>query len=270
MLADLEAAGLIEKVEDHLLNCRTTTARGGDRAVADRPVVLQRRRTGQPAIEAVKAGTPGVPRQWENTFFEWMRNIQPWCISRQLSVGAPDPGLVRPGRRGVRRRKRGRGGQRGGGALRQRGRALARGGRARHLVFRGAVAVLDLGLANETPELARYYPGDVLVTGFDIIFFWVARMMMQGLHFRGKVRSAPSTSMRSCATSAGRRCRNRASSIITRAPLDLIDRYGCDALRFTLAALASPGRDIKLAESRVEGSRNFALHGGSGGTGSRR
>jgi len=113
-----------------------------------------------------------------------------------------------------------------------------------------------LGWPEQTPELERYYPGDVLVTGFDIIFFWVARMMMQGLHFMGDVPFRTVYIHALVRDERGQKMSKSRGNIID--PLDLIDRFGCDALRFTLAALASPGRDIKLAESRVESSRNFA------------
>src|SRR5207244_9250897 len=102
----------------------------------------------------------------------------------------------------------------------------------------------------------RYYPGDVLVTGFDIIFFWVARMMMQGLHFRGEVPFRTVYIHALVRDERGQKMSKSRGNIID--PLELIDRYGCDALRFTLAALASPGRALKLAESRAERSRNFA------------
>jgi valyl-tRNA synthetase len=118
------------------------------------------------------------------------------------------------------------------------------------------VAVLDARLAGETPELKRYYPTDVLVTGFDIIFFWVARMMMMGLHFMGEVPFKTSTSTRSSATRRAQKMSKSKGNVID--PLELIDEYGADALRFTLAAMAAQGRDIKLATSRVEGYRNFA------------
>ena len=113
-----------------------------------------------------------------------------------------------------------------------------------------------LGWPEQTPELQRYYPADVLVTGFDIIFFWVARMMMQGIHFMGDVPFRTVYIHALVRDERGQKMSKSRGNIID--PLELIDRYGCDALRFTLAALASPGRDIKLAESRVEGSRNFA------------
>ena len=105
-----------------------------------------------------------------------------------------------------------------------------------------------LGWPEPTRELARYYPGDVLVTGFDIIFFWVARMMMMGLHFMGDVPFRTVYIHALVRDERGQKMSKSRGNIID--PLELIDRYGCDALRFTLAALAAPGRDIKLAESR--------------------
>ena len=113
-----------------------------------------------------------------------------------------------------------------------------------------------LGWPEQTKELERYYPGDVLVTGFDIIFFWVARMMMMGLHFMGDVPFRTSTSTPWSATSAGQKMSKSKGNVID--PLELIDEYGCDALRFTLAAMAAQGRDIKLAEQPRRGLRNFA------------
>ena len=113
-----------------------------------------------------------------------------------------------------------------------------------------------LGWPEPTRELARYYPTDVLVTGFDIIFFWVARMMMMGLHFMGDVPFRTVYIHALVRDVRGQKMSKSRGNIID--PLELIDRYGCDALRFTLAALAAPGRDIKLSESRVEGYRNFA------------
>src|SRR4029077_17231368 len=113
-----------------------------------------------------------------------------------------------------------------------------------------------LGWPEKTPELSRYYPTDVLVTGFDIIFFWVARMMMMGLHFMREVPFRTVYIHALVRDGRGQKMSKARGNIID--PLELIDRYGCDALRFTLAALAAPGRDIKLAESRVEGYRNFA------------
>jgi len=258
VLADLEAAGLIERVEDHVLMVPYHDRSG---------VVIEPWLTDQwycnaaelakSAIAAVEAGrTQFVPRQWENTFFEWMRNIQPWCISRQLWWGHQIPAWYAPdGTVFVAESERE--------AAQE---ATAKFGAA--VPLRRDEDVLDtwfssglwpfstLGWPEKPPELARYYPGDVLVTGFDIIFFWVARMMMQGLHFMGDVPFRTVYIHALVRDERGQKMSKSRGNIID--PLELIDRYGCDALRFTLAALASPGRDIKLGESRVESSRNFA------------
>ncbi|HEY8872160.1 MAG TPA: valine--tRNA ligase [Stellaceae bacterium] len=258
VLADLEAAGLIEKIDDHVLMVPHHDRSGEiiEPWLTDQ-WFCNAAELAAPAIAAVESGrTQFVPRQWENTFFEWMRNIQPWCISRQLWWGHQIPAWYGPdGRVFVAESE-----------------AEAAADAAAHYGSTVALTrdedVLDtwfssglwpfstLGWPEETPELERYYPGDVLVTGFDIIFFWVARMMMQGLHFMGDVPFRTVYIHALVRDERGQKMSKSRGNIID--PLDLIDRFGCDALRFTLAALASPGRDIKLAESRVESSRNFA------------
>ena len=206
----------------------------------------------EPAIAAVENGqTRFVPRQWENTFFEWMRNIQPWCISRQLWWGHQIPAWYGPDgtvfvaeteAEARPRRKRNSGARS----------TLRRDEDVLDTWFSSALWPFStLGWPEETPELARYYPGDVLVTGFDIIFFWVARMMMMGLHFRGEVPFRTVYIHALVRDERGQKMSKSRGNIID--PLELIDRYGADALRFTLAALAAPGRDIKLAESRRRG-----------------
>ncbi len=254
VVADLEAAGLIEKVEDHTLMVPHHDRSG---------VVIEPWLTDQwycnaaelakPAIAAVEAGrTRFVPQHWENTFFEWMRNIQPWCISRQLWWGHRIPAWY----------------DAAGNVYVAESEAEAQQAAGAGVALKQDVDVLDtwfssglwpfttLGWPDRTAELARYYPGDVLVTGFDIIFFWVARMMMMGLRFMGEVPFRTVYIHALVRDERGQKMSKSRGNIID--PLDLIDRYGCDALRFTLAALAAPGRDIKLAESRVEGYRNFA------------
>jgi valyl-tRNA synthetase len=258
VLADLEAAGLIEQVEDHVLMVPHHDRSGEviEPWLTDQ-WFCNAGELAKPAIAAVESGrTRFVPRQWENTFFEWMRNIQPWCISRQLWWGHQIPAWYGPDSRVF---------------VAESEDEAARDAAAHYggeVVLRRDEDVLDtwfssglwpfstLGWPQETPELERYYPGDVLVTGFDIIFFWVARMMMQGLHFMGDVPFRTVYIHALVRDERGQKMSKSRGNIID--PLDLIDRYGCDALRFTLAALASPGRDIKLAESRVETSRNFA------------
>ena len=258
VVADMEAEGLLEAVEDH-----ANVVPHGDRS----GVVIEPWLTDQwycdaatlakPAIEAVETGkTEFVPRNWENTYFEWMRNIQPWCISRQLWWGHRIPAWYGPdGTVFVEMSE----------ADAQKA-AEAHYGKAVDLVqdedvldtwFSSALWPFStLGWPDKTPELDRYYPGDVLVTGFDIIFFWVARMMMMGIHFMGEVPFRTVYIHALVRDAKGAKMSKSKGNVMD--PLDLIDKYGCDALRFTLAAMAAQGRDIKLAESRIEGYRNFA------------
>ncbi len=208
-------------------------------------------------IAAVEDGrTVFVPKNWENTFFEWMRNIQPWCISRQLWWGhqipawyGPDGHVFVAGDEVAAQ----------GDADRHYGQptALTRDADVLDTWFSSALWPFStLGWPDQTAHLQRYYPGDVLVTGFDIIFFWVARMMMMGMHFMGDVPFRTVYIHALVRDERGQKMSKSKGNIID--PLDLIERYGCDALRFTMAALAAPGRDIKLAPARVEGYRNFA------------
>ncbi len=209
-----------------------------------------------PAIAAVEEGrTQFVPRQWENTFFAWMRDIQPWCISRQLWWGHRIPAWYGPDGSVF--------------VAATEGEAQA----AADLHYGAATAierdpdVLDtwfssalwpfstLGWPEQTPELARHYPGDVLVTGFDIIFFWVARMMMMGLHFQGEVPFRTVYIHGLVRDERGQKMSKSKGNVID--PLDLIGQYGTDALRFTVCALAGPGRDVKLGGARVEANRSF-------------
>jgi valyl-tRNA synthetase len=257
VLADLEAADLIEKVDDHVLMVPHHDRSGEiiEPWLTDQ-WFCNAAELAKAAIEAVESGrTQFVPRQWENTFFEWMRNIQPWCVSRQLWWGHQIPAWYGPDSDVFVAESE------------EEARAEAAEKYGKEVPLRRDDDVLDtwfssalwpfstLGWPEETPELRRYYPGDVLVTGFDIIFFWVARMMMQGLHFVGDVPFRTVYIHALVRDERGQKMSKSRGNIID--PLDLIDRYGCDALRFTLAALASPGRDIKLGEGRVEGYRNF-------------
>jgi len=258
IVADLEALGLVEKIEPH----RHAVPHGDRSGVPLEPWLTDQwyadaATLAKPAIEAVETGrTVFVPKNWEKTYFEWMRNIQPWCISRQLWWGHQIPAWYGPD----------------GTVFVEESEAEAEAAAAAH--YGEAVAlkrdedVLDtwfssalwpfstLGWPDETPELARYYPGDVLVTGFDIIFFWVARMMMMGLHFMKDVPFRTVYIHALVRDAKGQKMSKSKNNVID--PLDLIDRYGTDALRFTLTAMAAQGRDIKLAEGRVEGYRNFA------------
>ena len=254
----LETQGLIEKIEPHL-----HTVPHGDRSSA----VIEPRLTDQwyvdaaalakPAIDAVKRGrTVFVPKNWETTYFHWMENIQPWCISRQLWWGHQIPAWYGPDGKvfvaedeaGVRTQAK----EHYGKAV-----ALARDEDVLDTWFSSALWPFStLGWPDKTPELARYYPTDVLITGFDIIFFWVARMMMMGLHVMEEVPFRDVYIHALVRDEKGQKMSKSKGNVID--PLDLIETYGADALRFTLAAMAAQGRDIKLSASRVEGYRNFA------------
>ena len=258
VVAALEAEGLVEKIEPH-----AHTVPHGDRSgVAIEPWLTDQwyvdaATLAGPAIAAVERGrTVFVPEHWTKTYYEWMRNIQPWCVSRQLWWGHQIPAWYGPD-----------------GAVfveldEEAARAAAKMHYGRDAALTRDPDVLDtwfssalwpfstLGWPERTPELARYYPGDVLVTGFDIIFFWVARMMMMGIHFMGDVPFRQVYIHALVRDERGQKMSKSKGNIID--PLEIVDRYGCDALRFTFAALATPGRDIKLAAARVEGYRNFA------------
>ena len=258
IVADLEARGLVEKVEDH-----THVVPYGDRS----GVVVEPWLTDQwyvdaaalagPAIEAVRSGrTVFVPRHWERTYFEWMENIQPWCVSRQLWWGHRIPAWYGPdGEVFVERTEaeaRAAAAARYGGPV-----ELTRDEDVLDTWFSSALWPFStLGWPDETPELARHYPTDVLVTGFDIIFFWVARMMMLGLHFMDEVPFHTVYIHALVRDEKGRKMSKSKGNVMD--PLEVADTVGADALRFTLAAMAAQGRDVKLSQGRIEGYRNFA------------
>lgn len=276
----------------------------------------------KPALEAVKSGkTTFVPKSWENTYFSWMENIQPWCISRQLWWGHQIPAWYGPKKEDLpnkhNRSEHDNSSERETetentnagltgfvsnvpnsevfcaeteeGAI-----ALAReyygdqvgdikveenndesslrygiktGENKPYVALKRDPDVLDtwfssalwpfstLGWPDETPELKTYYPTSTLVTGFDIIFFWVARMMMMGIHFINEVPFKTVYVHALVRDEKGDKMSKSRGNVID--PLDLIDQYGADATRFTMAAMAAQGRDVKLAASRVEGYRKF-------------
>jgi len=209
-----------------------------------------------PAIAAVEQGrTKFVPQQWENTFFAWLRDIQPWCISRQLWWGHRIPAWYGPD----------------GAVFVERSEEDAMAAAAAHYGAPTELTrdpdVLDtwfssalwpfstLGWPAQTPELAKYYPGDVLVTGFDIIFFWVARMMMMGIHFMGEVPFHTVYIHGLVRDERGQKMSKSKGNVID--PLALIDQFGADALRFGITRLCGPGRDVKLGASTIETARGF-------------
>jgi valyl-tRNA synthetase len=229
-----------------------------------------------PALAAVRDGrTLFAPKNWAKTYFDWLENIQPWCVSRQLWWGHQIPAWYAPwGSVYVEETEEAAfaaalaDGVERGILTSVEAEGLTNDLERLRAMFERDPDVLDtwfssalwpfstLGWPDETPELKRFYPTNVLVTGFDIIFFWVARMMMMGLHFRGEVPFRDVYIHALVRDEKGAKMSKSRGNVID--PLEIIDRYGADALRFTLAAMAAQGRDIKLSESRVEGYRNFA------------
>jgi valyl-tRNA synthetase len=258
IVARLVEQGLVEKIEP----CVHTVPHGDRSNVVIEPFLTDQwyvdaKTLAKPAIDAVKRGrTVFVPKNWENTYFHWMENIQPWCISRQLWWGHQIPAWYGPdGKVFVAEEEA----QAAALAKEEYGRtvALIRDEDVLDTWFSSALWPFStLGWPDETPEVKRYYPTDVLVTGFDIIFFWVARMMMMGLHVMEEVPFRDVYIHALVRDEKGQKMSKSKGNVID--PLELIDAYGADALRFTLSAMAAQGRDIKLSASRVEGYRNFA------------
>ena len=255
IVATLEAMGLVDKIEPD-----THMVPYGDRSnqviepwLTDQWYV-DAETMAKPAIAAVKNGdTKFVPPNWDKTYFEWMNNIQPWCISRQLWWGHQIPAWYdEDGKVYVAESEDAAQAQAGAGV------ALTRDEDVLDTWFSSALWPFStLGWPDETPELKRHYKTDVLVTGFDIIFFWVARMMMSGLHFMDDEVPFHTVYVHALVRDEkGAKMSKSKGNVVD--PLELMDKYGADALRFTLSAMAAMGRDIKLAESRVEGYRNFA------------
>ena len=258
VVEDLSALGLVASVDNH-----TLSVPHGDRSgvviepwLTDQWYVNAEKLAG-PAIDAVERGRiKFVPKQWKNTYFEWIRNIQPWCISRQIWWGHQIPAWYGPdGKIFVE-------------MTQELAKAAARNHYGEATELRRDPDVLDtwfssalwpfstLGWPDDTPEIARYYPTDALVTGFDIIFFWVARMIMMGLHFMDDVPFHTVYIHALVRDEKGQKMSKSKGNVMD--PLELVDEYGADALRFTLAAMAAQGRDIKMSTNRVEGYRNFA------------
>jgi valyl-tRNA synthetase len=277
IVARLEETGALEKVEPH-----THMVPHGDRSnVVIEPFLTDQwyvnaKELAAMAIAAVRTGrTRFIPQNWEKTYYDWMENIQPWCISRQLWWGHQIPAWYGPDDKVFVAESEDE-------ALadalayyvvndvltQEEADKIAESSDRRATFLKRDEDVLDtwfssalwpfstLGWPDETPELKRYYPTNALVTGFDIIFFWVARMMMMGLHFMKEVPFTDVYIHALVRDERGAKMSKSKGNVID--PLQLIDQFGADALRFTLAAMAAQGRDIKLSTQRVEGYRNFA------------
>ncbi|HEX8642668.1 MAG TPA: valine--tRNA ligase, partial [Allosphingosinicella sp.] len=264
VVADLEAQGLLEETKKHKLMVPRCARTGQvvEPMLTDQWFVAMTKVSpqdpsgksiAQKAIDAVQSGNVRfVPENWVNTYNQWMNNIQDWCISRQLWWGHQIPAWYdEAGHVYVAETEEEAQAKAGDGV------PLCRDPDVLDTWFSSALwPFATLGWPEETATLKRHYPNDVLISGFDIIFFWDARMAMQGFHFMGEkpwktlylhglVRDAKGQKM----------SKSKGNTVD---PLGLIDRFGADALRFTLAAMESQGRDIKLDEKRVEGYRNFA------------
>ena len=209
----------------------------------------------KPAIENVKNGeTKFIPENWSKTYFEWMNNIQPWCISRQLWWGHripawyTDEGEVIVAKsedeaKIIAKEKYGNDN-------------ISRDEDVLDTWFSSALWPFStLDWPNDVNDLDRFYPTSLLITGFDIIFFWVARMMMMGLYFQKKIPFSEVYIHALVRDESGQKMSKSKGNVVD--PIELIDQYGADSLRFTLASMASQGRDIKMSKSRVEGYRNF-------------
>ena len=297
VVAMMEARGLVEKIEPH-----PHAVPHGDRSGAviepwlTEQWYVKAEVLAEPALAAVREGkTKFIPETWEKTFFQWLDNIQPWCISRQLWWGHQIPAWYGPEKTkdGTFLEIKGLKSIYGGvryifvaeserEALEEARKYYCAEVKVAENVLKAAETetntgvtciwrdedVLDtwfssalwpfstLGWPDDAPELKRFYPTNVLVTGFDIIFYWVARMMMMGLHFMHEIPFHDVYFHALVRDEKGAKMSKSKGNVID--PLSLIDEYGADALRFTLAAMAAQGRDIKLATSRVEGYRNFA------------
>jgi valyl-tRNA synthetase len=274
VVADIEARGLLIKVED-----KKIMQPFGDRSgVVIEPMLTDQwyvdaEELAKRAIAAVENGeTRFTPENWAKTYFQWMRNIEPWCVSRQLWWGHQIPAWYGPDGHVYVAESEEEATKEAIIRLTAEGYSLEdinamRAGEGEGPLLVRDEDVLDtwfssalwpfstMGWPAETPELAARYPNSVLVTAFDIIFFWVARMMMMGCHVMKEVPFRDVYIHALVLDEKGQKMSKSKGNVID--PLTLIDKYGADALRFTLAAMAAQGRNIRLSEARVEGYRNF-------------
>jgi len=259
IVAEMEEQGLLDKIEPH-----THAVPYGDRGgVPVEPYLTEQwyadaKKLAQEPIAAARDGrVKFVPERGRDEFFRWMENIQPWCVSRQLWWGHQIPAWYGPDKKVFVE------------LTEEEARAAALKHYGKEVALERDPDVLDtwfssalwpfstLGWPDKTPELAKYYPTSVLVTGWDILFFWVARMMMMGMHFVKEVPFRTVYLHGLVTDEKGQKMSKSKGNVID--PLELIDKYGADALRFTVASLAaSQAGRLRLAPARVEGSRNFA------------
>ena len=253
VIKEFEAKGLLEKIDPHKMmlgscyRCRTVTE-----PTLSKQWFVDAKPLAEPAIKAVEEGrTRFVPKNWQNTYFDWMHNIRDWCISRQIwwghripawyckdcghiTVSVADPDICEKcSSKGILQETD-----------------------VLDTWFSSALWPFStLGWPDETKELKLFYPTSSLSTSFDIIFFWVARMMMMGIKFMDDVPFTDVYIHALIRDADGKKMSKSKGNVID--PLTVMETYGTDAFRFTLAALAAQGRDIKLAEDRIEGYRNF-------------
>ncbi|CAN5857280.1 valine--tRNA ligase [soil metagenome] len=259
IVAEMEEAGLVEKIEPH-----THSVPYGDRGgVPVEPFLTEQwyadaKKLAQEPIAAARDGrVTFVPERGREEFFRWMENIEPWCISRQLWWGHQIPAWYGPDKKIFVALSEAEAQQE------------ARGHYGKDVELQRDPDVLDtwfssalwpfstLGWPEQTAELAKYYPTNVLVTGWDILFFWVARMMMMGMHFMKEVPFGTVYLHGLVTDEKGQKMSKSKGNIVD--PLELIDKYGADALRFTMVSMAaSAAGRLRLSTQRVEGSRNFA------------
>jgi len=259
IVAEMEELGLVEKIEPH-----THAVPYGDRGgVPVEPYLTEQwyadaKKLAEAPLAAARDGrVKFVPERGREDFFRWMENIEPWCVSRQLWWGHQIPAWYGPDRKVFV-------------ALSEEGaKAEARAHYGKDVALERDPDVLDtwfssalwpfstLGWPDRTPELAKYYPTSTLVTGWDILFFWVARMMMMGMHFMKEVPFRTVYLHGLVTDEKGQKMSKSKGNVID--PLELIDKYGADALRFTMTSLAaSQAGRLRLSPARVEGARNFA------------
>jgi len=253
IVADLEQNGLLEKIEPyqnavgHCYRCKTMIE-----PLLSKQWFVKTASLGKAASDAVRAGkTRILPANWEGVYYEWMDNIRDWCVSRQIWWGHRIPAWYCQSCGAVHVAKEAP--------------ARCRTCESHDLVqetdvldtwFSSALWPFStLGWPDETPELKTFYPTSALVTGFDILFFWVARMMMMGIHFMGDIPFRDVYIHALVRDAEGKKMSKSKGNVID--PLAVMDRFGTDAFRFTLAALAAQGRDIKLSEERILGYRHF-------------